>query len=228
MKVSALIAYRPTEDGWRDEAWRLEVLPYLTLVCDEVIVEAPEPAGDGSPDDFNKPAAINAARRRATGDVLLIGDADTHPGAVSDMVYLLNTEWRRVAWVLPERYVKLTREATTRWLHGPPAPFSEGDYEWVGHSRSWSGGVICRAEDFDTAGGYDERFASWGADDVAFALCMNALVGPVERHPCACYHLWHPGAENRAQPQAQHDLMYRYIDAAQLGAEAIREVRFES
>ena len=41
--ISALVAYRPTRDGHRDEAWRREV-PYLELVCDEVIVEAPEPA----------------------------------------------------------------------------------------------------------------------------------------------------------------------------------------
>lgn len=225
--ISALIAYRPTRDGWRDRAWLGEVKPYLELVCDEVIVETPEPAGDGSPDDFNKPAAINRARARARGDVLLIGDADTHPGDVPMMVYLLQTPWKYVPWVLPQRYVKLTREATTRWLDGPPAAGAESDYEWVGNGVSWSGGVVCRATDFDTCGGYDERFASWGADDVAFAMTMSTLVGPLERHPCACYHLWHPGAEGRAQPQAQHDLMYRYLDAAG-DPDAIRKVRYGS
>lgn len=224
--LSALVAYRPTADGHRDEAWRLEVLPYLHLVCDEVIVEAPEPSGDGGPDDFNKPAAINEARRRATGEVLLVADADTHPGDVRDMVRLLLTPWKHVPWVLPQRYVKLTREATWRWLYGPPQAGSEADYEWVGNGVSWSAGVVCRAADFDTCGGYDERFTHWGADDVAFAMTMNALVGPVERHPCACYHLWHPGAEGRAQPKAQHDLMYRYLEAAELGADAVRKVRF--
>lgn len=226
--ISALVAYRATRDGHRDEAWRREVLPYLELVCDEVIVEAPEPDGDGSPDDFNKPLAINRARRRALGDVLLIADADTHPGDVRDMVRLLNTPWRYVPWVLPQRYVKLTREATHRWLYGPPQAGDETDYEWVGNGVSWSAGVVCRAEDFDTCGGYDERFACWGADDVAFAMTMNTLVGRVERHPCACYHLWHPGGETRAQPQAQHDLMWRYLLAAEgEGAvDAIRAVRF--
>lgn len=226
MSISALIAYRPTEDGWRDRAWREEVLPYLEIVCDEVVVESPEPAGDGSPDDFNKPRAINRARARARGDVLLIGDADTHPGDVGGMLYYLERAWQHVPWVLPQRYVKLTRAATERWLDGPPSPGSEEDYEWVGNGVSWSGGVLCRAADFDTAGGYDERFTRWGADDVAFAMMMNALVGPVERHPCACYHLWHPGAENRAQPKEQHDLMYRYIDAAAEGPDAVRAVRF--
>lgn len=227
LPVSALVAYRPTADGHRDEAWRRKVLPYLELVCDEVIVESPEPSGDGSPDDFNKPAAINAARRRATGDVLLVADADTYPGDVRSMVSLLNTPWKRVPWVLPERYVKLNREATHDALYGPPRPFSEADYEWVGRGVSWSAGVVVRASDFDAVGGFDERFSSWGADDVAFALTMNALVGPVERHPCACYHYWHPGAEGRAQSPGQHDLMYRYINAAEGGADAIRFVRFE-
>lgn len=224
--ISALIAYRTTLDGWRDAAWNLEVRPFLELVCDEVIVETPLAARDGSPDDFNKPAAINAARARARGDVLLIGDADTHPGAVGDMVRLLNTPWKHVPWVLPQRYVKLTEAATREYLYAPARAGRESDYEWVGYSRSWSGGVVCRADDFDTCGGYDERFASWGADDVAFAMTMNALVGPVERHPCACYHYWHPGAENRAQPGDQHDLMYRYLDAAAISADAVRAVRF--
>lgn len=222
MIISALVAYRPTRDGHRDEAWRREVLPYLELVCDEVIVEAPEPAGDGGPDDFNKPAAINRARQRARGDVLLIADADTHPGDVPRMVELLE---RGAPWVLPERYVKLTREATHDWLYGPPRPFVEGDYEWVGRGVSWSAGVVCWAQGFDRAAGFDERFAQWGADDVAFAMCMNALVGPVERHPCACYHYWHPGADGRVQPQAQHDLMWLYLQAAETSPAAVVRVR---
>lgn len=222
--LSALIAYRPTGDGWRDRAWTEEVLPYLALVCDEVIIEAPAPAGDGSPDDFNKPAAINRARARASGDVLLVGDADTHPGDLGDMVRLLLTPWKYVPWVLPQRYVKLTREATLRWLDGPPRAGSEEDYEWVGNGVSWSGGVVVRAIDFDRVGGYDERFSRWGADDVAFARMMNVLVGPVERHPCACYHLWHPGADGRAQPDEQHRLMYRYLEAD--GEDALRVVRW--
>lgn len=190
------------------------MLPYLQLVCDEVIVETPEPVGDGSPDDFNKPAAINRARSRASYDTLLIGDADTHPGDVGGMREYLARPYEHVAWVLPQRYCKLTREATERWLNGPDVPGSEADYEWVGNGVSWSGGVVCRANDFDDVGGFDERFTHWGADDVAFATAMSTLVGPVERHPCACYHLWHPGAEGRAQPQDQHDLMYRYLGAA--------------
>lgn len=223
--ISALVAYRPTRDGHRDEAWRLEVLPYLELVCDEVIVEAPEPAGDGGPDDFNKPAAINRARARARGDVLLIADADTYPGDVPGMRYYLERPYEHVPWVLPQRYVKLTREATHDYLYGPPRPGCDADYEWVGNGVSWSAGVLCRATDFDRVAGFDERFAQWGADDVAFAMCMNALVGPVERHPCACYHYWHPGAEGRAQPQAQHDLMWLYLQAAETGPEAVVRVR---
>jgi hypothetical protein len=223
--VSALVAYRTTLDGHRDAAWHREVRPYLELVCDEVIVETPAPASDGSPDDFNKPEAINRARARASGDVLLIADADTYPGDVRDMVRLLRTPWKHVPWVLPQRYRKLTREGTQAMLYGRGALDAEW-IEWEGNGVSWSAGVVCRAEDFDTVGGYDERFASWGADDVAFALTMNALVGPVERHPCSSLHYWHPGAEGRAQTPAQHDLMYRYIDAAVLGAAAVRAVRF--
>jgi hypothetical protein len=206
------------------------VRPYLERVCDEIIVEQPEPTADGSPDDFNKPAAINRAREKASGDVLLIGDADTYPGDLRAMVRLLETPWKRVPWVLPERYVKLTREATHDALYGPPRAFTEADYEWVGRGVSWSAGVVVRAADFDDVGGYDERFSRWGADDVAFAMIMQTLIGPVERHPCACYHHWHPGAEGRAQSQEQHDLMYRYLEAAQLAPElapaAIRKVRF--
>jgi hypothetical protein len=232
--VSALVAYRPTEDGWRDEAWRQIVRPYLDLDCDEEIVETPAPAGAGTPDDFNKPAAINRARSRARGDVLLVADADTYPGDVPDMVRLLERPWKRTTWVLPQRYVKLSRDRTRLELSARAHGYSAGalmgvpgDVEWEGNGVSWSAGVVCRAEDFDTAGGYDERFASWGADDVAFAMAMETLVGRVERHPCACYHYWHPGADGRAQPQAQHDLMWRYLAAAETGPDAMRELLAE-
>lgn len=223
--ISALVAYRPTQDGHRDEAWRREVLPYLELVCDEVIVATDGRELPGDPDDFNKPRAINAARRRAKGDVLLIADADTHPGDVRGMVGYLERPYEHVPWVLPQRYVKLTREATHDWLYGPPRAGTPADYEWVGNGVSWSAGVVCRAADFDRVAGFDERFAHWGADDVAFAMSMNSLVGQVVRHPCACYHYWHPGADGRAQPQAQHDLMWLYLQAAETGPEAVVRVR---
>jgi hypothetical protein len=219
--ISALIAYRETRDECRDDAWRLVVQPYLENVCGEVIVESPGPGEDA--DDFNKPAAINRARERANGDVLLIGDADTYPGDVISMQYLLLRHWQRTAWVLPQLYTKLTRAATRDWLHGPARAGKDSDYEWVGNGVSWSGGVLVRADDFDLVGGYDERYRRWGADDVAFGLTMNALIGPVERHPCSSYHFWHPVSAARAD--SQPELTSAYMAAAG-DADAISLVRW--
>lgn len=214
--ISALIAYRPTEDGWRDRAWRHIVKPYLESVCGEVIVESPGPGAN--PGDFNKPLAINNARRRADGSVLLVGDADTLPGDIPGMRALLRVS----PWVIPMRYSKLTRRATERALAGDN---TDPEFEWVGSGVSWSGGVLCRARDFDNAGGFDERIAWWGADDVAFAMTMNTLTGPARRHDSTTIHHWHPVDLAHTYGHDKHREQYALVEAYTEAAGSIKKIR---
>ncbi len=173
--------------------------------------EAPPGA---TPAEFNHPWAINRAAERATGDIFVVADADT----------AFDPDWIRAAaaliaggapWVLPRYYDQLTEQSTTRLLEQHPAdPITDYDVGWRGDSVSWSGLVVVPRDGFETVGGYDERWAFWGGDDVAFACSMNTLHGPVVRHQGAAMHCWHPRTHLDAQPRDQHDLMHAYLHAS--------------
>jgi hypothetical protein len=249
LSLSILVPYRP-DGGARDSTWRNVVSPYWSRVVDEwrsdaeLIVETPEPSGPGHPGDFNHPLAINRAAARARGDLLLVADADTLPDA--NYPWLVERALREhgAQWALPRFYRKLTASASinvgsdARWARAARTPVDaggavdwrlpEGYYEWIGDSVSWSGCVAIPKAAFEDVGGYDERIAWWGADDVAMGLTLRALYGDPARL-VGVTHFWHPdplehnyGHERHAAQQAIVD---RYIAAADQGHTAMRAAR---
>jgi hypothetical protein len=203
-RLSILVPYRPGEP-WRDRSWTEAVRPAWQEIVDhlnaELIVESPGPGAH--PGEFNHPRAINAARQRASGEVLVIADADTEPDPPSWIVAAAGLiALGRAHWVLPAEY-----------------------------AQSWSGCVVVAAWAFDLVGGYDERWEFWGSDDAAFSKCMDTLVGPVTRLEGRCLHYWHPRPSahhyGHERHREQHALQERY-DAAAGDVEAMRLVRFGS
>lgn len=232
-RLSILVPYRPGEP-WRDRAWQVGVRPawqrYVQAFGAELLVESP---GAGAhPGEFNHPLAINRARARASGDVLVIADADTAFDPDSWVAAAIGRIVTGAHWVLPEEYWQLSAAQTQgklgasgEWVDDP----SRAD--WVGYAASWSGVVVVTSAAFDEVGGYDERWAWWGSDDAAFSKCMDTLVGPAVRLLGRCLHHWHPrpaehhyGHPHHAE---QHALQERY-DAAAGDPDAMRRVRFES
>lgn len=250
LSLSILVPYRP-DRGRRDAAWQHVVSPYWSRVVDEwradaeLIVETPEPSGPGHAGDFNHPLAINRAAARARGDLLLVADADTLPDA--DYAWKVERALRagHAGWALPRFYRKLTSAASVnvgsdaRWKRASRTPVQvggldpvdwrlpEGYYEWIGDSLSWSGCVAIPAKAFADVGGYDERIAWWGADDVAMGLTLETLYGAPARI-AGVTHFWHPTplAHNygHARHTGQQAIVDDYIHAAGRPDE-IRRVR---
>jgi hypothetical protein len=217
-----LVPYRP-DGGFRDRAWAYVRRRWETLGV-ELVVESPGPGAH--PGEFNHPAAINRAAARARGDVFVVADADTAFEFWWPHAALAAIE-DGASWVMPRLYHKLTGTSTERVLEG--LALSRAEREWTGDSICWSGLVVVPRDAFERVGGYDERFAFWGADDVCFGLTMDALVGRHERLEGAAYHLWHPAPHQETYGHRRHAgqdaLMRRYTAAAE-DAEALREVRF--
>lgn len=228
MGVSVLVPYRPGEP-WHDRAWQ-HVAQRWARTGLELIVESPGPGAHTG--EFNHPLAINNARRRASGDVLIVADADT-AWAPDDWVHwaVEAVERGEAAWALPAEYWQLSPAQSEDVLAGGAVPEQRewADAEWVGRGVSWSGVVVVSADAFDEVGGYDERWAWWGSDDAAFAAAMTTLVGPVLRLPGRCLHFWHPrpvaNYYGHAHHHEQHALQERY-DAAMGDPAAMRAVRF--
>lgn len=238
LSLSILVPYRPDGD-WRDRSWNLCVGRYLSTIVEhwqgdaELIIETPPPEGPGTPADFNHPLAINRAAERSSGELLMVCDADCLP----DPGYMGLAE-RAIRdglaqWTLPRFYRMLTERATlnAHALGELPVDLTGPGYEWIGDSVSWAGCPIYPRAAFLDAGGYDERIAWWGGDDICMGLTMTTLYGPAAR-VAGVTHLWHPHPPEHnyghERHPAQWSLVQRYIDAAGAPdpATAIRGVRF--
>lgn len=243
-RVAVIVPYRAGEPH-RDRAWAWCLARMRAMLpADWACIMGTDNGGE-HPGHFNHPYAINVAADVAIeggADVLVVADCDT---TFSDPGWLvaaaLEVGSGQHPWALPARYVKLTEDCTASLtdeetivdcnLSGaeadpPPYPF---ETEWVGDGVSWSGMVIVPAEAFRRVGGYDERFAWWGADDVCFGLSMDTLWGQHHRAPGAVVHLWHPAPEGETYGHQAHKVQAALTEkykAAAGNLAAMRNVRF--
>lgn len=211
--LSIIVPYRPEPN--REELWQTTREHLAKAFPDAELVVSGDRGDD--PALFNHGQAINMAARRATGDVLLIADADTIPDPPASLKDAVAATTEDRLWRLPSDYYMLTEQATRCIVAGGVWPV-DSYYEWHGRNRSWSGLVIVPIEAFMLVGGYEERFVGWGADDAAMALALTTLWGPVVRYEGAALHLWHGrDDQNRGWYDAAPDgnrLVTRYEQAA--------------
>jgi glycosyltransferase involved in cell wall biosynthesis len=157
---------------------------------------------------FSKSAAINAAAREATGDVLVIVDADGYIDA--EQVLHAAQEIRRARsrgqrlWYVPYRqFYRLTNHASRKVLNShprhpykfptPPLPCDIQNSIGSGFGH-WYGAVIqiVPREAFDCVGGWDERFRGWGGEDHSAMRATDTLYWRHKTLPGQVLHLWHP------------------------------------
>ena len=200
MKVSIVVPFRP-DGAERDRNWAYVRKRYETLYPDWEIVEGT----CGEP--WRKGVAVNAAVKRARGDVLIISDADVliPAQALRDAVKRLD----KAAWVVPHRMVyRLSEETTQAVLDGRlvanPKPLRGGV---IRTRRGASGGgiTVTRREGYEAVGGIDERFEGWGGEDICFAMALDTLIGPHLRLNEVMWHLYHEAMPRRdGGPNHQH------------------------
>lgn len=136
-----------------------------------------------------KAVAVADGLTRATGDVLIVADADVWtPGwqhAVEQVV-------AGAPWAMPHGPVhRLTHAATQQVLDGyeaaPGMDLTQHPYE------GWPGGgmvVLGRATYEQTP--LDPRFVGWSGEDESWARALTVLHGPGWRGTSPLWHLWHP------------------------------------
>lgn len=203
-------------DPWRKRAFDWLMQRYAEIPYD-IDIEMAFGTSDQVP--YNRAQARNDAFSAATGDVLLVADADTvyHPAALQIAVGMVRSGG--VPWVIPYaegRYYNLSQDATDFMLNTgpahvvpePPTPDEYGTYE---HKiTSWAGLLVLSRESWEKAGGYDETFRGWGYEDNAFRYALDHAVGShvrVRGSSAYAMHLWHPvtEAECFGQPDIEHN-----------------------
>lgn len=228
--LSVIVPYRP-DGGHRDRSWEWVRSRWEALLPRADIVIGTDDGGS-SPGEFNHPLAINRAVADSVGDVLLIADADTAFDPLWVERANLLVEYGEAPWIMPMYYDKLTERFSSWVLEQDPRLIIEptaDDIDWRGSNVSWAGLIMVSRTAFNFVGGYDERFAWWGADDVAFGLTMDALIGRHLRLKGSAFHLWHPQPASDTQhphSAAQNRLVEKYKAAAG-DKRAMQLVRFE-
>lgn len=198
-KISLLIPFR-TDNAerernylWLIDYWRSH-LPEAEIVI-----------GTDESTPFCKTAAVNDAFSRATGDVLVILDADCYISAyvirqcVADIRKAI-AEGRRLWFVPYRRLYRMTKQSTETMLKIDPASnflmANEPNYELLEDTTNSSGGhwygALIQILPREAWIGMDERFKGWGGEDASHMLALDTLYSRRKTTSNAAYHMWHP------------------------------------
>jgi len=197
--ISAVVPYRPA--AGRVDAFEF-VREYLAANVDEVVV-----ADDGG-DPFSRGCSINDGVARASGEMLVICDADLIlPVEQLDLgVVIVAT---RGGMCLPfNRYHYLTGAATLEVMAGvQPTPDTPRQFSM---DSSVGGVCVIDRKTFNLVGGFDPSLRGWGGEDYAFWAAVDTLA-EVHRLDGFLYHLWHP--TDPVRPTENIRLMESYMGA---------------
>jgi hypothetical protein len=212
MKISVLIPFRSDSGGYHDLNLSYILKRYYTLLP-EVEVIVGRSAEEGL---FNKAKAVNQAAEQATGDLLMIADADVFFGTkLIDKIAAIADQH---PWIVPfDRCYRLTqkisRDVTKTGEILLPKQIHLNEVETI---MSYVGALINVVPRwaFEKAGGMDERFVGWGEEDGSFAKALDTLAGKHFRMKEAIFHLWHPWADfNHPHRHKNTELSLRYMKA---------------
>ncbi|MFI6510116.1 galactosyltransferase-related protein [Streptosporangium sp. NPDC050855] len=208
MRVAVVIPWRGGQPD-RERHHETVRAHLRTLLPDAWHIDA-----DSGHTPFSRAGSRNHGVRLAQdvgADVVVLCDADTLPerepllaaveSAHDGLLHLPYTHFRG-----------LSPQGTDAYLAGTPAYLCATELE-----TDWSTGgiLVIQPSAWWQAGGMDERFQGWGAEDTAARVACDALLGPTAKHEGTIFHLWHPSEIDPSSLlyQANMALMGRYVEA---------------
>jgi hypothetical protein len=191
VSVSVLVAFRD-DDGTRTPLWDLIRERFERLLPEAEIVVGTD---DSIP--LNKCKALNRAAREASGDVLILTDADTwvDEDLLRGAVGLVAAG--EAGWCKPwNRKLKLDPAATQAVLDLGADWNGRKLKEWRVEAplNTWWAGppVVFQAKTFWDVGAMDERLSGWGEDDACLGWALKAFTGRAKVLRGDSLHLSHP------------------------------------
>lgn len=190
--VSVLVPFT-SEEPWRQRARDYVVGWYRTLGWEVVEGVCPGP--------WRKAVAVADAATRASGDILVVADADCVCDDVALAVAAVETG---AAWAMPHgRVHRLDVVATEAVYAGIPARETIGRVQRP--YRGWpAGGIVALARATWEQIPMDPRFVGWSGEDESWAAALDTLAGPCVRLDRPLFHLWHPPAARLSRRWGSH------------------------
>lgn len=221
VKLSFLIPFRDA-DGTRTRAKEWIVARWRHHYPDAEFVIEPD---DGI-DPFCKSMAVNAAAKKATGDVFAILDADTwvQTEHVDEGLGIIERTGR---WVIPaRRSLRLTRDYSEQIMKVKPDesfPRLVSRRSTVEQAGLVAGFLhLVPRHAFEAVGGMDERFRGWGGEDTSFIRALDVVHGKHVQLHGLVISLWHERprqhgriwlGQTEAHNVQRNDLGHRYTVA---------------
>jgi hypothetical protein len=196
--ISLLVPFK-TDHAERAAAWE-----WLSEYWSAVLPKAQIVVQSNEDRPFRKTRAINEAYKRATGDVIVILDADAYLDAEVILEAARRIREDRRYWAIPyRRLYRLTKDASNlviasdprdplKFSDPPPASvYVNESGQSIGH---WYGAMIqiFPREAFEAVNGADSRFRGWGGEDASMMKAIDTLYSRHQTLDAPVYHLWHP------------------------------------
>lgn len=175
-------AHRERALGWVRERW--EETGHQVLL------------GQLEDEAWCKARAVAAALPNASGDVLVVADADCWTDGWAEAVDAVTAG---APWAIPHGKVhRLSEAATARVLAGEPPsermPHAQAPYQGMA-----GGGMVVLRRDLYEQVPLDGRFAGWGQEDESWALALHRMAGRPWRGRAPLWHLYHPPQERMSR-----------------------------
>lgn len=182
-------------------------------VCGRYQVEHPDwevVVGEGDPQAWSKARAVDAGLEHATGELLVIADADVWCDDLDLSVHDINNG---ADWAIPHRHVhRLDAPSTTRFFGGDRAGLRKERAPYWGKR---GGGIVVIRRDTYNEVPLDPRFIGWGEEDTSFGIALSTLIGKPIRRRAPLFHFFHPPQPERPElgTAANKALGARYVRA---------------
>lgn len=183
MTVSVIVPWR-SDSAHRDAAWAWVRARWAERFPGWQVVTGTPPEGE-----WCKAAAITAALPEATGDVIVLTDADVWCDGVLQAVTAIAEGAR---WAIPHHRVQRLDEASTRAIVcGAPLGVTSRLAQRAYAGFAGGGMTVLPRATYERIP-LDARFAGWGQEDEAWAIALTCLTGAPWRGTVPLWHLWHP------------------------------------
>ena len=219
MKIAIVVPWRDSGDKLRARNWIWVKKRWGYYFPNYDIIEA-----DCKSTEWNKPAALNAAIMNISHDVLIIADADCF--IASRAIQQALSDVTDDNWIVPHLMVhRLSKDVTQTLTESvdivdTPAAGATIMRPYLG--RAGGGLLIIGRKNYWRAGGFDERFRMWGAEDSAFGIAADTLVGNHIRYEYPLVHMYHSPGRRELNPyyRANKIRVQRYKQIAKRGNKA--------
>lgn len=182
MSVSVLVPYRP--DVAREANWQFLRQLWRSYHPDWQVVE-----GDAPGEDWCKAEAVEEALRFATGDIIVMADADVWCWGVGEAVAQVASS--SYVWAVPHLAVHRMTRGATEFVRMRGELFPDDQFEEHPYRGVVGGGMFVMQRDAYIEAPLDRRFRGWGQEDESAGMAWTTLYGLPWRGVDPLWHMWH-------------------------------------